>query len=593
MSLLLPGNAFGATIQGATANRSAILGGAYQSERENFVGQECMTGTAVTQGTQRSTFSFEQALSEQQASSLMGMSAGGRARFGAIEASASARFVKNSVSNRLSVSAIWMSDYLLPNRKLTAPSLTAVGEAVRQHDERWAQTCGDEYVDEIVYGARLFFTLRVDFASEEQKQAFEAEFSLSGPLYSASAKFEDASRKFSRDTRITVTAAQFGGDVSKLTDLFDATAEGEAGFHECTLGNFEGCAKVIAGAVRYATDVNSGFPSQLGVTAQPGPAILEYRTAPYSAAGIYPVNYPYLNEANAQARERLHYEFEKYLSFAVVADRLLAIKLNQPIRARIAAERDKTYQNIASILASSQVCYETPLNCFDSVKKLSLTVIDELAFLLPDFPRASFRILTVGKGVWAREESVAAMRACDYESVDIQSDVPIPECLPRLSSSPISAADTVSTVLYLEGSGLATATFFFEDVELGRVSLTSADHLNHEKVGPEWAAVVTSSNRQNPGWIDFDIRKSIRTLMNDQHPNADGIFFIVVEDVFGRRARFDVIYLRWQSRETDTPAGKVRKVVSWESRGRAWAEGTDGIALVNPSTALLLGAAPN
>lgn len=581
-------NASGDTIQAATASRSAIPGAAYQSEKETFVGQECITGTVVQQGTQRSAFSFEQSLNEQQASALMGLSAGGRARFGAVEASASARFLKNSTSSKLSVSAIWISDYLLPNKKLTAPTLTAIGTAVRDHDKRWAETCGDQYVDEIVYGARLFFSIRVDFASEEQKQAFEAEFALSGPLYSANTKLEDASKRFSRDTKITITATQFGGDVSKITALFDSSERGQSSFTECTLGNFEGCAKVIGAALRYVTNTDSGFPSQLSESSKPGAAILEYRTAHYSAANIYPVNYPYLDDANKAARSRLHDAFEKYLTLTVVADRLLSIRLNEPMRAKILSERNKSDRNIAAILASSRVCYETPLKCVESVHSMQLTEIDQGVFSLPPFPHASYRLLTVEKGIWSRQESVTSMQSCEMGKRDASSIVALAICLPQLKNeNPFRSVDIVSTVLYLEGIGLEKATFYFEGVDLGGVALRPSSSVPSEKRGPGFAAIVTSSNRTNPGWVDFDIESFVQKLMNKDHPDADGIFYIVVTDVFGRSARYDVEYVKWQSREFDSPKGKIRQLASWERVNRAWApDSGEGLTLVRPEPAL-------
>lgn len=578
------------TIQAVTANRSAVPGAAYQAEKENFVGQECLTGSIVHQGTQRSTFSFEQSLSEKQASSLMGLSAGGRARFGAAEASASARFVKNAASNRLSVSAIWVSDYLLPNRKLTGPTLTDIGNGVRPNDTRWAETCGDQYVDEIAFGGRLFFTIRVDFSSEEQKRAFEADFSISGPLYSASAKLEDASRKFSRDVKVTVTAVQFGGDVTKLTSLFDGSKEGQADFVQCTLGGFENCAKVIASALRYATDINSGFPSQLTESSKPGPAILEYHTAPYSAAGIYPQNYPHLDAANKAARSRLHDAFEKSLTLSVLADRLLSIRLSPSQRAKITAERDKIDDNVRAVLASSKVCYETPLQCVDSVSDINLVPIVESVFDLPPSTRGSYRIMTVDKGVWSRPESVSAMKDCKRTHADIMDDVPISACLPAISGplEEFGHLATVSTVLSLEGTDLDTATFYFEDASLGTISLRSGDAAYPEKRGQNSAVIVIDSNRKNPNWIDFDRRAFIRTLMNGKYPDADGIFYVTIKDVFGRTERFDIEYCKWTSTEVQRPSGKVRSIAYWESRRRAFlSPEEDGITLVDPKRALL------
>jgi hypothetical protein len=84
--------ALSAEIQASTANRTSVVGGGYQSEKQLLVGQ-CLTCRPQTTATTTSTFNFAQSLKEQQASSELGLGAGGRARFGAVEVSASASFM--------------------------------------------------------------------------------------------------------------------------------------------------------------------------------------------------------------------------------------------------------------------------------------------------------------------------------------------------------------------------------------------------------------------------------------------------------------------------------------------------------------------
>ena len=52
---------------------------------------------------------------------------------------------------------------------------------MRDNYERWPETCGDEYVWQRELGAKFLFSIRIDFASEVDKQYFEANFSLSSP----------------------------------------------------------------------------------------------------------------------------------------------------------------------------------------------------------------------------------------------------------------------------------------------------------------------------------------------------------------------------------------------------------------------------
>jgi hypothetical protein len=205
-------------LTGWSSSGDAKLGYAYRSEQGRFPGGACVSGKEDAAGFSRSSFSFDQSLNERDAADQLGLSAGGRAQFGAYTASASARFMRSAVSSTYSVSAVWLSDYLFSSQILTVTpdDKTATGKAVYDNPDRWNETCGDEYVSGIIKGAKLFFSIRVDFSSQQEKQSFEAEFSVAGPLASVNGKMEQASQRFSRNTHITVTAYQIGGDVRRF-----------------------------------------------------------------------------------------------------------------------------------------------------------------------------------------------------------------------------------------------------------------------------------------------------------------------------------------------------------------------------------------
>jgi hypothetical protein len=570
-----------------TANRGALIGSAYQSEKELFVGQNCVSGVSKPTGTQNSTFSFEQSLTQTQAEQQLGFEAGGRARFGVIEASASARFMRAAVSNQFSISAVWLSDYRLPAEKLTEITKSEVGAAVATNYERWATTCGDEYVDEIVRGAKLFFSIRVDFASLEQKQDFEAKFSVSGPLASAEASLKTASKDFSRDVKITLSALQIGGDVSKITSLFSSTDEGRAGFVQCTLGDFEKCAAVIGDALKYATDVTIGFPSQIAPNASPGPAPILYRTAKYSAAGIYPQNYPYLDQANQRARSNLHDAFETQFALAVVADRLLELGMGAEEREGITAQKKILDGNIANILETSKVCYEQPLNCATTVQSMKLVSVDEKAFVLPTMPLASFRLLTTSKGIWSRAESVKYMtekisKVFPEISINLLGEKKTLRKMETLqlrrSLFDVAPDEGASIVLYVEGRGLKEAILCFENRQLKIVPLTSGVNTYPTKFTDSGVGIVIESTRGNPGWIDVDLPGSRSELWSKDMPIADGVFYVKIRDVFGRSISFDLEYSKWQ--RTQTKSGSVTTITEkYQYRNRWWDSDSNGTSV--------------
>jgi hypothetical protein len=59
-------------INAITANRSPIIGSAYLSEKESFIGQTCVKGDVVPAGIAQSTFNFSQSLSKKQAEDELG-----------------------------------------------------------------------------------------------------------------------------------------------------------------------------------------------------------------------------------------------------------------------------------------------------------------------------------------------------------------------------------------------------------------------------------------------------------------------------------------------------------------------------------------
>ena len=587
LALITPTPSFATDVNAITTSRTSQLGGAYQSEKQAFVGQGCITGTSINTGTPVSTFTFDQALSQTDAQEQLGMEAGGRARFGAVETSAAARFMRSATSSQYSASAVWLSDYKLPTQKLSAPALNDIGQAVRNHDERWAQTCGDEYVDEISRGAKLFFSIRVDFLSSEQKREFEASFRLSGPMYGASATLREASTKFSRSTKIQFVGLQVGGDPSKLTGLFPDTPEGRSGFVDCTLGDFEKCAGVITAALTYATDVDEGFPSQIAPGAEPGGAILEYKTAPYVALAIYPKNYPYLDQANTQARSELHARFERHFHLQVVAARLLIMGIGSDQYEAVRLQKIVIDRNIGLLLEASRTCYEDPLNCYGGVSGLKLDSVDEAVLALPPIHSFSFRLMTPNQGVWGRSESV------DYLASDLslrpEDQSNYEQCLvlhaddkdvcdvywlfgadfrPRHTLEDVE--DGSSIVLLIEGVALTDASLFFENRVIKTVSLVRGADAFPEKVGENQALIVLETTRMNPGWRDVDLAAVREALWASEMPQASGVFYLVVRDGFDRTIRVDLEWQRWSRREVKSGAVYVEVFEEWTERNRWW-----------------------
>lgn len=605
--------------QSNVPSRTASLGTGYQTETELLVGS-CLDGDSETGGKPTSSFSFQQSLSEREASSELGLGAGARARFGVVDVSASARFMQNATSNGYSISSVWISDYYTPVERFRYRVLSAVGKSVANNDERWAKTCGDEFVAEIERGAKLFFSIRIDFTSKERKSQFEAQFRVSGPLASAEGDLKKATREFGRDTKLTISGYQIGGDVSKLTAIFGDSDTARQGFVQCTLGDFEKCAATIQSALKYAADTNTGFPSQLGSGVKPGPAELTYRRKPYSSVGIYPNNYPHLDEAIQASRKRLHDRFEEQYALMVLASRLLAFPMSDDKKAPIRVESAKVDSNLAEILAASQVCYNTPKDCPQAVRALTPLPVDKAVFDLPPLASTEFRILTAFRGLLSREESIAQARKAFLDTkaaahcildasalgVDPAAVPPCPVVLPppsglvvcefasprtqeehfvgrRLNIGKIEPAGSASVVLKIDGQSAVSVTPYFEGQPVGDpIALRTDQRTKLKKVSADYSLVVIGTSRKNPGWLDIDLDAIRNKLAAQTIPNGDGVFSVIVTDAFGREMKVDVEYDKWNYSSRSVCKTWQSEHLGYKFASRLWEP--SGPQLANPGS---------
>ncbi|WP_127716169.1 kelch repeat-containing protein [Halobacteriovorax sp. HLS] len=356
---------------------SAELGAGYSSESEVFTGK-CVTGQPIYVGKQESNLDFSQSVSQKELSKELGISAGGRARMGAITYTASAKFMKNSKSNAFSISSIYTGNYSFRQRKLKDPQLNEIGKKLMNNPMRFQTTCGDNFSHKQSLGAKIFFSIRIDFTSTTAKQAFEANFSMSGPMASASASLKQAKNSFSKDTKVTVSALQIGGDVSKISDIFaSSNAQGSKDFVSCSFGDLVKCEKVLEGAIEYATNTENGFPSQIRPDSDPnsatGPAVLKTYAYPYDQMGEY-INFsPALTRAIKKTRQALNTVFESVFSQHHTTYTLInngTIRLSPRQRNKFVQMETNLYDQFFTLAEGIEQCYDSPLECSDIYEEL-------------------------------------------------------------------------------------------------------------------------------------------------------------------------------------------------------------------------------
>jgi hypothetical protein len=249
------------------------LGTGYDSKAQSFRGA-CVSGSdsRQAQGSQMNSGSIQLRLETDQSSlaKKLGFEVGGKARLGVIEASASAKFLNESQESALSLSFNYLSEYLsetfLVNDRNHPMEISSGFERYLEDSMAWFKRCGDEYVYAKEEGARLLINMRVDFVSKEEKESFEAKFSVNGPLFSANGELQTESQNFSKKTKLTISAIQDGGDPSYLGSAFSGCSHGQDALKliSCTFGELNHCIQVMAGIAKYGNGQDGNdFPTQI------------------------------------------------------------------------------------------------------------------------------------------------------------------------------------------------------------------------------------------------------------------------------------------------------------------------------------------
>lgn len=417
---------------------AAPIGSGYYSEAEEFRGK-CVTGSPIYVGRQQSNLSFSQSISQKQLSKELGMSAGGRARLGATTYSASAKFLKSSQSSSFSIVSIYSGNYTMKPRVLDNPALNQLGQKLKGNPERFQITCGDNFAYKQILGAKIFFSIRIDFKTEKAKQEFEANFNMSGPVYSASAHLRQAKNKFSKDTKVTISALQVGGDVSKISDVFksmdgDGNNNGPYDFVKCSLGDLVKCETILTSAITYATDTDHGFPSQIkpdsDLNSPSGPAILATYAHPYEYMGEYIAFSPQLTRAIKQTRKRLNDKFETVYAQHGYADTIInagTVRLSQRQRDKFIQMQAKLYDDLYSLAEGIEVCYNEPLECAPIFQEFDLGGENEIQhFAQEDFlvEREIFaQWCDFGRSSFSQAETAATVEAMIAAAKKIDPDM--------------------------------------------------------------------------------------------------------------------------------------------------------------------------
>jgi Leucine-rich repeat (LRR) protein len=370
-----------------------VLGQGYDNEKQRFAGQ-CVTGEIDYGGAQESFLTFDRSLSSAEVSSSLGFELNTRARYGVVKGSASAKFMQQATDSRYSETTVYQHRIRFKNARLrpdTVKLTPNIGATVRKQDssfvwEDWETVCGHEFVSQAALGAELYVCMRLEFATAKDSSEFKAEFNVKGPSFAVKGELKKASEKFAGRASIIVSAYQLGGDVSRLSSIFNSPqpdgSKESAPILRCSIENPDACLEVFDRALTYASDTNdpNAFPQQLKSgqllpSTTGGPAELVYITEPWANLAFLPPP-PLISSLVASAREELSRVFEENLSYQIRINSLkdLKVRFSPSQEDRLQLAEAAVTSNMALIDSAATVCYENPETAVQAVRDLKTRI---------------------------------------------------------------------------------------------------------------------------------------------------------------------------------------------------------------------------
>ncbi len=376
------------------------LGNGYDAKKEMLVGQ-CVEGKSsldvpdegsVSQGNLKLHIEMD----ESSTADKLGVAVGGKARIGVVSYRASAQYATESMNTGMSLSYVYSADYLynayLVNSS-SSPVTTRPGMgAYLQDGANWLKNCGDEYTFAVDKGARLFLSLRMDFVSKSEKSRFAAQFGVEGPLFSAEGSFEKAHSNYSKNTQLTISALQMGGDPAKLGSIFcppvgptgqpnpNCLADAKKAI-SCSFGDLGPCIEVMTQMVAYGNSQDpSSFAGQIKDFRNYN--TLRLYTQPWSYLGSqFPLPPTPQDIQNYETNQKILADLfeENYRNFATAyrywrgkAPRLSDGENRQKDQMGILQAEFKT--NMSTIAEAIRACYESPMLCESKMKTAKLRI---------------------------------------------------------------------------------------------------------------------------------------------------------------------------------------------------------------------------
>ncbi|MGF1739781.1 hypothetical protein L4C34_01645 [Vibrio profundum] len=304
----------------------------------------------------------------------------------------SADYLRTTRDTRYSQSFYYKAGITFPMEsfmptKTGKDGLTPMGQAaLAAGPEKFVALCGDQFVQGVVPGANLIFTLKLDFATTTDKSNFNSSVSGSWGLNGAS----DAIQKIVNEKHIkgslSLLAYQEGGDPTQLAKIFSRKdAKGHYYALTCSLDDLNSCTGTIDGFIDYA---KNNFPDQLNY--QDGTVVgnaypIDFHHENYSTYKVDIAQTP-ANEETITARNKLGdllYQTENNIDFVDrYLNSIVAPYFSVDAKDKLESISHASHNNLALLNSpydGAIQCYLNPEQCVDIENNIdaSLSPVDQ------------------------------------------------------------------------------------------------------------------------------------------------------------------------------------------------------------------------
>lgn len=255
-------NYYAATQLGSTANLQPGVG--FSTATQQITADVCYaTGTPTYSAAGELSFSDAQSFSKLEKQINVNVSEG--VGIGLFSESAAAQYMRSIKDTSASMSVNY-AQTIVQHVSFPITGLNTTGTTIYENDANkkplspnFDLLCGNHYVTGYDRGAMLLAAFNIHFATEQEKQTFQAHIGASfGGFASAAASISEIAKQYNLSGTVNVKALQIGGTPNDLAQIMN---NGES-VTQCSITDMTACQKTAQDIVNYAAN---NFSKQITV----------------------------------------------------------------------------------------------------------------------------------------------------------------------------------------------------------------------------------------------------------------------------------------------------------------------------------------